>query len=103
MEFTLLNVLMVEMKIKCGPDKFYGRSKFGQYDEVKNRDPLLMYVWPDSEQTLVYHREFNTNVTFMSEINPQKIVSWPVWADTSEFDQEVGVCLMTTHNYYRLK
>ena len=31
-EYTLLNVLIWEIKIYCGPDKFYGRSKFGQYD-----------------------------------------------------------------------
>ena len=36
-EYTLLHVLILELKIYCGPDKFYGRSKFGQYDEVKNR------------------------------------------------------------------
>ena len=39
-EYTLLNVLILELKIWCGPDKFYGRSKFGQYDELKNRAPL---------------------------------------------------------------
>ena len=39
-EYTLLNVLVLELKIYCGPDKFYGRSKFGQYDEVKNRAPF---------------------------------------------------------------
>ena len=39
-EYTLLNVLILELKIYCGPDKFYGRSKFGQYDEVKNRAPF---------------------------------------------------------------
>ena len=38
--YTLLNVLMVELKIYCGPDKFYGPSKFGQYDGVKNRAPF---------------------------------------------------------------
>ena len=32
---------LLELKIYCGPDKFYGRSKFGQYDEVKNRAPSL--------------------------------------------------------------
>ena len=41
-EYTLLNVLILELKIYCGPDKFYGRSKFGQYDEVKNRAPLRL-------------------------------------------------------------
>ena len=30
----------IELKIYCGPDKFYGRSKFGQYDKEKNRAPL---------------------------------------------------------------
>ena len=33
---------MVELKIYCGPDKFYGPSKFGQYDGIKNRAPLLI-------------------------------------------------------------
>ena len=35
-----MNVLILELKIYCGPDKFYGRSKFGQYDEVKDRAPF---------------------------------------------------------------
>ena len=39
-EYTLLNVLVLELKIYSGPDKFYERSKFGQYDEVNNRAPL---------------------------------------------------------------
>ena len=39
-EYTLLNILISELKIYCGPDKFYGWSKFGQYDEVNNRAPL---------------------------------------------------------------
>ena len=34
-----MNVLILELKIYCGPDKFCGRSKFGQYDEVKDRAP----------------------------------------------------------------
>ena len=38
-KFTLLNVLMLELKVYCGPAKFYGRSKFGQYDKEKNRAP----------------------------------------------------------------
>ena len=37
---TLLNVLILELKINRGPDKFYGRSKFGQHDREKNRAPL---------------------------------------------------------------
>ena len=41
-EFTLLNVLILKLKIYCGPDKFYGRSKFGQYDEVKDRAPFVI-------------------------------------------------------------
>ena len=45
MERTLLKVLVLELKIYCGPDKFYERSKFGQNDEVKNRGPFnLMTV-----------------------------------------------------------
>ena len=42
-EYTLLNVLILELKVFCGPDKFYGRSKFGQYDTDKNRAPSLKY------------------------------------------------------------
>ena len=42
-EYTLLNILISELKIYCGPDKFYGRSKFGQYDEVNNRAPSRYY------------------------------------------------------------
>ena len=41
-EYTLLKVLILELKIYCGQDKFYGRSKFGQYDDVKNRDPYMI-------------------------------------------------------------
>ena len=44
MEYTLMNVLILDMKIYCGPDKFYGRSKFGQYDEVKDRAPWYYAV-----------------------------------------------------------
>ena len=39
-EYTLLNVFILKLKIYCDPDKFYGLSKFGQYDEVKDRAPL---------------------------------------------------------------
>ena len=38
-EYTLLNILISELKIYCGPDRFYGWSKFGQYDEVNDRAP----------------------------------------------------------------
>ena len=44
-EYTLLNVLILELKIYCGPYKFYGRSKFGQYDEVKNRAPSFQILY----------------------------------------------------------
>ena len=30
---------MLELKVYYGPDKFYGRSKFGKYDKEKNRAP----------------------------------------------------------------
>ena len=43
-EYTLLNVLMVELKIYYCPDKFYGPSKFGQYDGVKNRAPFTLWA-----------------------------------------------------------
>ena len=39
-EYTLLNVLILQMNIYCCRDKFYERSKFGQYDEAKNDAPL---------------------------------------------------------------
>ena len=42
-ENTLFNVLILEVKIYRGPNKFYGRSKFGQYDEIKNRVPLYLF------------------------------------------------------------
>ena len=45
-EYTLLNVLILELKIYCGPDRFYGRSKFGRNDEVKNRDPFTPVILP---------------------------------------------------------
>ena len=44
-EYTLMNVLILELKIYCGPDKFYGRSKFGHYDEVKDRAPLHKIIF----------------------------------------------------------
>ena len=39
-EYTLLNVLILKLNIYCCRDKFYERSKFGQYHEVKNDAPL---------------------------------------------------------------
>ena len=44
-EYTLMNVLILELKIYCGPDKFYGRSKFGHYDEVKDRAPYIIWEY----------------------------------------------------------
>ena len=40
-EYTLMNVLILELKLYCSPDTFYGRSKFGQYDEVNDRAPFI--------------------------------------------------------------
>ena len=34
---------MLEMKVYYGLNKFYGRSKFGQYDKEKNRAPLHFF------------------------------------------------------------
>ena len=45
MEYTLMNVLILELKLYCDPDKFYGRSKFGHYDEVNDRAPLFPFTW----------------------------------------------------------
>ena len=39
-EYTLWNVLILELKVYCGSDKFYSRSKLGQYGKEKNRAPL---------------------------------------------------------------
>ena len=36
-DYTLLNVLILELKVYCGQEEFYGPSKFGQYDTKKNR------------------------------------------------------------------
>ena len=44
-EHTLMNVLILELKLYCGPDKFYGRSKFGQYDEVNDRAPFNLFSY----------------------------------------------------------
>ena len=49
-EYTLMNVLILELKLYCGPDKFYGRSNFGQYDEVNDRAPAP-YVNPLKDET----------------------------------------------------
>ena len=38
---TLLNVLILKLKIYCGPDKFYGPSKFGQYDKEQICAPFI--------------------------------------------------------------
>ena len=43
-EYTLLNVLVLELKLYSDQDKFYEGSKFGQYDEVKNRAPLAFVL-----------------------------------------------------------
>ena len=48
-EFTLLNVLILELKIYCDPEKFYGRSKLGQYDEVKHRAPYNCFMIKDRQ------------------------------------------------------
>ena len=53
-EYILLNVLISELKIYCDPDKFYGRSELGQYDEANNRAPLIQHfevlqVLPDTD------------------------------------------------------
>ena len=37
LEYTLMNELISELKVYCGPDKLYGQSNFGQYDKEKNR------------------------------------------------------------------
>ena len=44
-EYTLLNVLMLELKVYCGPDKFYGRSNVGQYDKEKNLAPFTFTMF----------------------------------------------------------
>ena len=51
-EYTLLNVLILELKIYGGPGTLYERSKFGQYDEVKNRAPYQEF--PSQRLTHLY-------------------------------------------------
>ena len=41
--YTLLYVLILELKVYCAQDKFYGRSKFGQYDKEKN--PCSFHIY----------------------------------------------------------
>ena len=41
-EYTLLNVLMLELKVYCGSNKFYSQSKLGKYDKENNRAPLRL-------------------------------------------------------------
>ena len=49
-KFTLIDriyIILIELELElkvhvyCGQDKFYGPSKFGQYDKKTNRDPFL--------------------------------------------------------------
>ena len=48
MEYTLLSVLILELKVFCGQDKIYERSKFGQYDEKKNQgSPCVKFYKED--------------------------------------------------------
>ena len=51
-ENTLLSVPMLELKVYCGQDKFYRRSKFGRYDKEKNRAPFA--IFQQSYQTFVH-------------------------------------------------
>ena len=39
-EYTLLNVSILELKVYGGQNKFYEWSMFGQCDKEKNRAPL---------------------------------------------------------------
>ena len=49
-EYTLLNVLLLELKIYCGRHEFCGQSKFGYYDKEKNRAPLTVKSYdPDTD------------------------------------------------------
>ena len=36
-----MHVHILESKVYCGPDKFYGRSKFGQCDKEKDHAPFI--------------------------------------------------------------
>ena len=58
-EYILFNVLILELKIYRGPNKFYGRSKFGQCDEIKNCVPLYLpciFAIPSSRQSYLTGR-----------------------------------------------
>ena len=67
-EYTLMNVLILELKIYCGPDKFYGRSKFGQYDDVKDRAPSVFcaYIWITQvcSKSCIYGEQGPNNLKF---------------------------------------
>ena len=75
-EYTLLNVLIIEKKIYCGPDKFYGRSKFGQYDEVKNRAPFNPQktegLLISRKQSQIKHRALYMNNIPIQEVSSDK-------------------------------
>ena len=43
-EYTLLNVIISELKVLCVIDESYGRSKFGQYD-TKGTVFLIRLLW----------------------------------------------------------
>ena len=40
-EYTILNELIIKLKVYCSSDRFYGQSKFRQYDKENNWAP-----WP---------------------------------------------------------
>ena len=73
-EYTLLYVLILELRIYCGPDKFYGRSKFGQYDEVKNRASFVNNPpYKDRGQTANQSREAIKIITQTCKVIKQYI------------------------------
>ena len=59
-EYTLLNVLILELKVHYVLDKFYGRSKFGQYDKEKNRYPYTSLL--EKHVYLYYHQTVRTRI-----------------------------------------
>ena len=42
--YILLTVHILELKVYSDPEQFYGRSKIGQYNKEKDRDPLAVIV-----------------------------------------------------------
>ena len=77
--------LILEWNVYCGPDKFYGRSKFGQYDEEKYRT----LIWAISLLTR------NTRVL-------QKVLLWMFNAQEDDMHHSYYVYISTVLSYINM-